>query len=897
MTVLRRPEREIPLPHRLNGASGTSAEALGFRVGIDDLPWPVVLLDPDTRIVAVNAAWGTVGPMPATPVVGQCYLGWCVDTLGDLATARIADRLAGLATAASPEAVTHVVEVLDDGSPVQALTLSRVPGTPAHVMVAHDVDRVERGLIEAAGAREALWRDLFLGNPAVMLLIDPETKRILDASIGAVRFYGYALSELQGMDIGTINMLSDAEIRQCIDEATEAPEGTRQFRFPHRLASGEVRQVEVLTAQVRLGGQPLLQSVVHDVTEQAQTEAHRNLLATAVEVTGDAVVITDVDARIVYVNPAFEQTSGYAAADVIGRNPRLLQSGEHPPAFYAELWRVLASGRTWVGELHNRRRDGTPYIEEASISPVYDERGGLMHYVGVKHDVTRERSERAAREQLAKVVDSAAEAMCAIGLDGTFLAWNDAATRIFGLERERVLGHRVFEFMSEGLAEAMHRWIARVALGETIGPLDAPMTTATGEPRILSITATPIRQGGLGVTAVASIARDVTEDRRLAKEREGLEAELRQAQKLEVIGRLAGGVAHDFNNLLTAIQGFASIVAGTVDAETRADVEQILAAAARGTELTRRLLSFSRAVPLEPRAIDLDASLQSAWHLVARLVPERIDLELSASSGAWVVIDPVEVDQLLMNLVINAVDAIPGSGRVRVASAMAAEPAHRGASEATHVMLTVEDTGTGMDEATRRRVFEPFFTTKPDGHGTGLGLANVFAIVERAGGVVEVQSTPGDGSRFTIRLAATGRPPNSPDGAASEAAANLPAANAGHDGIRILVVDDSAVVLGLTARILTSAGYVVTAVTSPDEALAADTVGIRAIVSDVVMPGMSGLELVDRLDLAVPVVLVSGYSEVGVDIDPRARPPRAFLPKPFDAEDLLATLHRLIDTA
>ena len=863
-----------------------------WQVDLDCLPWPAVVIDLTALVVAVNGAWTGLG-LPAAPVMGRCYLEWCAGALGEETARTVASRFAAIVL--DPGGGPVVVDVEPPATAaIRAIRLAGLGDHGGRVLVVHDDGGKHGDRMEAASAREELWRSLFLGNPAVMLLIDPATGRILDASAGASRFYGYPVTDLQGMDIGAINLLPAAEIRHKLDEAVAAPDGTRRFRFPHRLASGEVRQVEVLTARVRLGGQSLLQSVVHDVTEQAQAESHRDLLATAVEETGEAVVITDSDARIVYVNPAFERVSGYSAADVAGRNPRLLQSGVHSAAYYEGLWRVLASGRTWVGEFTNRRPDGTTYIEEGSISPVYDERGGLMHYVAVKRDVTRERSERAAREQLASIVDSAADAVCAVGLDGTLVAWNDAASRVFGLDRDQVLGHRVFDFIRDSLGATMAGWIATVARGATVGPLDASIATPAGD-RILSVTATPIRDGGGGVTAVAAIARDVTGERRLAAEREQLEHQLRQAQKMEALGRLAGGVAHDFNNLLTAIQGFASLVAPVVGTETRQDVDQILLAASRGRDLTRRLLSFSRAVPLEPRAIDLDAALHAAWHLVTRLVPERIDLELSARSGACVVIDPVEIDQLVMNLVCNAVDAIPTTGRVRVVTAMAVGPARHGSTASSHVVLTVEDDGNGMDEATRRRVFEPFFTTKAEGVGTGLGLANVFAIVERAHGLVEVASEPGSGSRFTIRL------PPAPRAAPADEPADEPAdvsrPQPRLERPRVLLVDDSPLVLRLAARILESGGYAVVAAGTPAEALGLELAGISAIVTDVVMPGLSGPALVERLDLGVPVVFTSGYADAAVDADPAAVPARVLLAKPFSAQDLLGALEPLIAPA
>ena len=593
------------------------------------------------------------------------------------------------------------------------------------------------------------------------------------------------------------------------------------YRF--RAADGTYRWFRDALSVVALpdGGRRLA-GIMLDVTQQMAAEAQRDLLATAVDQATESVVITDVDASILYVNPAFERVTGYRRHEVVGRNPRVLQSGRHTSGFYADMWQRLSAGEPWSGELVNRRKDGTLYTEEASISPVRDGSGTIRHFVAVKRDVTRELADRETRERLAALVEAAADAAFANDLTGTYLAWNDSATRIYGWTRAEALGRSVFDLVPEDEHANIREWLRRVGDGETIGPVDTYHRGRDGRTLTLSVTAAPIREASGRVSGIATIARDVSGDRRIAAERLALETQLRQSQKMDAVGRLAGGIAHDFNNLLTAILGYASVVAASLEGDVLEDQRQVLHAADRAADLTRRLLAFSRSGPLHLRPINIDRALEESYKLVGRLVPERIQFELHTGAGSSVLADATEVEQLLLNLVVNAVDAIPGPGRISVTTARVG---------VATIVLTVADTGHGMDPETQAHIFEPFFTTKPEGKGTGLGLATVYAIVQRAGGSISVQSVVGRGSTFTIEL-----PAHDPDPGTDGQAAEDVAGGSEH----ILVVEDSAPVRELTSRLLVAAGYRVSAAADPMEVLSADLSDVDLIVSDVIMPGMSG---------------------------------------------------------
>ena len=390
-------------------------------------------------------------------------------------------------------------------------------------------------------------------------------------------------------------------------------------------------------------------------------------------------------------------------------------------------------------------------------------------------------------------------------------------------------------------------------------------------------------------------AADITEQRQL-------EEQLQQAQKMEIVGRLAGGVAHDFNNLLTVINGMADLaLAGLADDDpTRRDITQIRLAGDRAAALTGRLLAVSRRQILKPEIVDLSAIAAGLQDMIERLVGEDVTLALElAPDLASVRADPGQIEQVVLNLVVNAVDAMPDGGvltietrTVHVDAVYAAE--HPGTRPGPHAMLAVRDTGVGMDESIRRRIFEPFFTTKALGKGTGLGLSMVYGIVKQSGGSIWFQSEPGHGSRFTIYLPyVTGSP--------ASRQAPVPAAMArGQE--TVLVVEDEVPLRELAARILTTAGYSVLQAANGADALALlerHAEPVHLLFTDVVMPGMNGRELASRLAMlrpAIRVLYTSGYTEDAILRHGVLDDPGRFLSKPYTPSVLRRRIRDALDS-
>ncbi|HUP33601.1 MAG TPA: ATP-binding protein [Gaiellaceae bacterium] len=371
------------------------------------------------------------------------------------------------------------------------------------------------------------------------------------------------------------------------------------------------------------------------------------------------------------------------------------------------------------------------------------------------------------------------------------------------------------------------------------------------------------------------------------KEQRRLQDRLQQSQKLEAVGRLAGGVAHDFNNLLTAIDGYSSLALNQLAADhpVRTDIDEVRRAAQRAAELTRQLLAFSRRQVLAPRVVDLNAVVTDARRMLATLAGEHIELRLALDPRpALVRADPAQLEQVVTNLVVNARDAMPSGGTISIATASGSE----------RVLLTVSDTGAGMTEETRSHAFEPFFTTKELGKGTGLGLAVVHGIVAQSGGEISVSSRPGLGSSFELCF------PPAPENAAEPVVSESARPEGGSE--TVLLVEDESAVRDLARRMLELAGYTVLSAASGEEAEqifgTAGTVDV--LVTDLVMPGMSGRELANRLRRGRPelsVVLMSGYSQDAAALDRLLGEGAAFVEKPFSSSELVSEVRGVLDAA
>jgi PAS domain S-box-containing protein len=511
-----------------------------------------------------------------------------------------------------------------------------------------------------------------------------------------------------------------------------------------------------------------------DITDRKRAEVDRERLAMAIEQAAEIVVVTDARGAIAYVNPAFESVTGYARAEVLGCNPRVLKSGVQDEAFYRTLWETISGGRTWHGRLVNKKKDGTVYTEDATISPVRDADGRISSYVAVKRDITHEIS---------------------------------------------------------------------------------------------------------------------------------LEAQLLQSQKMEAIGSLAGGVAHDFNNLLSVILSYTEFaMEGVPEGDPlKSDLLEVKTSAKRAVALTRQLLAFSRKQVLQPVPLSLNQTALGVDKMLRRILGEDIDLvQALAPDLGLVQADPGQMEQVLMNLVVNARDAMPDGGKLTIETSnleideeYAAR--HVAVKPGPYVQLAVTDTGCGMDQETKARLFEPFFTTKEQGKGTGLGLSTVYGIVKQSGGNIWVYSEPGHGTTFKIFL------PRELSATAATAIVPPPVPMRTTGTETILVVEDEEALRKVARRSLAAAGYTVLTAANGQEALltSAQHAGdIHLLLTDVVMPKIGGRALAQELSKARPglkVVYMSGYADDAIVHHGVLDAGTRFLAKPFTATDLMSKVREVLD--
>ena len=492
----------------------------------------------------------------------------------------------------------------------------------------------------------------------------------------------------------------------------------------------------------------------------------------------------------------------------------------------------------------------------------------------------------------AALVESADDAIFTKRLDGTITSWNPGAARLYGYSPEEIIGRSV-TVLAPDHPEEISSILARLTAGERIEHFDTVRLHKNGSRRDVSLTISPIRNRNGEIVAASTVARDITE-------RKAAESQVLQAQKLESIGRLAGGIAHDFNNMLTAIGGYADMLMDDLSpdrgtepdlAVSRRSVAAISYAADQASVLTAQLLAFSRQQVVTVKVVELNAGIHAVEPMLRRLIGEdlRLVFKLDPAAGALMA-DPGQLDQILINLVVNARDAMPDGGAISIETGNAEfdEPyaiEHFEVAPGPYVMLAVSDTGVGMDRETRAHIFEPFFTTKDVGKGTGLGLATTYGIVHQAGGHIWLYSEPGVGTTFKLYFPRV-------DAAATSEATGRQTPFGLHTGV-VLVVEDEPVVRDVTTRLLERAGYKVVVVGDGAEAVAAlekMTETIDVLVTDVIMPNMSGIALGDWVLDAYPrigVVLLSGYTAETLDLDRIAQRGAVFVSKPFTALQLL----------
>jgi two-component system, cell cycle sensor histidine kinase and response regulator CckA len=626
---------------------------------------------------------------------------------------------------------------------------------------------------------------------------------------------------------------------------------------------------------------------------QRSEEYFRSLIENAL----DIITVLDVDGTVRYGSPSFERVLGYPQSALTGENLFKLMH----PADRDQVRQILEVGAQNPGatqsiEFRVLHRKGAWKVLEA-IGKRFELESTVAGYVLNSRDITeRKRSEEAVRqanETLRAVIETSPLAIYTLDLEGIVRTWNSSAQTMFGYAQEEAVGAALPTIFPDEISSFGHR-LKDLLHGESQVGAEERRRCKDGHTIDVSFWTAPLRDAEGAVIGLVEVVADNTERKRL-------EEQFRQAQKMEAVGRLAGGVAHDFNNLLTVITGYCQMLLDRFAPgdSNRDDMLQVLKAADRATTLTRQLLAFSRKQIVQPKVIELDALVADMQQMLKRLLGVNIELVITSDTPLGKVrVDPGQLEQVIVNLVVNARDAMPSGGRLGIEmrnvdldaeSDTREMPIRRGA----YVVLEVSDCGIGMDEETRSHLFEPFFTTKEKGRGTGLGLSTSYGIVKQNHGEILVRSEVGEGSVFSIYL------PRIDEPSSVEASHNLttPATKGAET---ILVAEDEDGVRHIVTQMLREQGYTVLPANGGAEAIRiaqAHTGPVELLVSDVVMPRMSGPELAQRLRGLRPemrVLFVSGYTDGEIVREGELEPGTDFLQKPFTREQLASKVREVL---
>jgi len=715
------------------------------------------------------------------------------------------------------------------------------------------------------------------------------TWRILDVNRTWCEMYGYTVAEARQLTVRDLSAEPDSYDAYLAKAAAGEPQLV-EWRIRHR--SGSVVETELSTQRANIAGHDRVLTISRDITRRRQAERalreseerHRLLLASLPH----SVFFKDRDGRFLSVNAVFAGELGMTAGDIIGKTDFDLYPTELATKYQADDQRVMAGGRPET-LVERNVAGGRERIVEVTKAPVVQDDGQVIGVMGLFKDLTEQRQAELQTARLATAAEQAGEAIIVADPLGVIEYVNPAFERITGYRRDEVVG-RTAEAVQGGESTAFFHdgvW-PEVRQGRVWSGRSA-RSRQDGTPLEVEITVSPVRDPSGAMVNVVAVARDVTQE-------VALEAQLRQAQKLDAIGALAGGVAHDFNNLLTGILGYASIIKLQTqpgEAVFRA-AEVIEVAARRAAELTGQLLGLARKGKHQNVPVDLHAVIQEVIGLLVRTIPKDITIRQRFGADAATVLgDPSQMQQVMLNLAINARDAMPEGGELSFDTDIveldeAYCGTHAEATRGSHLMVAVTDTGCGIPEEVRERIFEPFFTTKEHGEGTGMGLAMAYGIVKNHNGFIQVYSEVGHGTIFRVYLPLlAAAAPAATDGRATDLVVGTG---------RILLVDDEEVVREVAVDILRHLGYQVVTAADGEEAVEYYRqfgAEIDLVVIDMVMPRLDGrgcFRALKQLDPGVRAVLSTGYGLNGAAQSLLDEGMVGFAQKPYEARQLSAVV-------
>jgi len=615
------------------------------------------------------------------------------------------------------------------------------------------------------------FRSLFEGNRCAELIINPNSGYIIEANKAAEDFYGHNRNQLLTLKISDINTLSHEKVSNEMQLAQSNKHD--HFISQHQLASGEIRDVEVYAGPICWKEQDSLYSIIHDISDRTKAEKAVRKLSQSIEQSGEAVMITDRNALIEYVNPAFTKITGYMFEEIVGKTPATLKSSTQDPAFYKDLWETITRGEIWQGSLVDRKKDGSLYPALMSVAPLYDKEGKITHFVSFQQDMTEYKQ-----------------------LEDRFL----------------------------------------------------------------------------------------------------------QAQKMESVGTLVGGVAHDFNNILAAVQGNIYLAKADINDSSKVGnrLEAIEKLSESAADMIRQLLTFARKDRVTMKPLPLNSFMEKAFKLARNAVPENVTHICDTCQEELVVNgDETQLQQVLLNLLSNASHAVSNTVNPQITCSLKKYEvtdefirAHPDLTKKQFARLSIQDNGCGISKERVNKVFEPFFTTKGVGEGTGLGLAMVYGSIQTHGGVIDIDTRLGVGTTFHLYIPLV-------DTDAMVSTEERFAATQGQQET-ILLIDDEITMRQTIGEVLANMGYIVIEASNGEQALQLfkdKQHNIDLVISDVVMPKMNGPDSVKQMrsiNNSLPVILMTGYDKLKAINTTNEIDGAIVLSKPFSFEELSHSLRTLI---
>jgi two-component system cell cycle sensor histidine kinase/response regulator CckA len=794
----------------------------------------------------------------------------------------------------------ETVRVQKDGRRIDvSVTISPIRDGTGTIVGA---SKIARDITERKCAEEELRKSedrfskAFRQSPVAITISTEAEGRYLDANESFLTMTGFPRGDVVGHTSLDLAFWILPSLRKDLLRQLREGGDVTDFRMQYKNSTGGIREAELSCERIEVEGHPCLLSFMRDITERIQSENSVREYARVVEGLVDMIVVVDRDYRYIIANRSFLNYRDMKREQVIGRRVDEVLKKEIFESVVKEKMDECFRGKVVQYELvYDYPKLGVRALF-ASYFPIAGPTG-IERIACVLRDITdRKRDEEKLRKSEERFSIAFRQSPLAITIstqaDGQYLDANESFFKMTGYTREDVVGHTASEMKFWALPSLRTDLLGRLRDGGSVTDRRMEFKTSTGEVREAELSWEPIEVDGQ--SCLLAFMRDVTETQRL-------EAQFRQAQKMEAVGRLAGGVAHDFNNMLSVIIGYSDLSVDLVSSESLVNryLVQIKKASERAALLTRQLLAFSRQQIVFPRILDLNDVVNNLATMLVRMVGESVSVSFRPTTPLGSIkADPGQIEQILMNLVVNARDAMPLGGEITVETALAEVnehyvSEHAGSQVGPHVMLAISDTGCGIEESIKSKIFEPFFTTKGIGQGTGLGLSTVYGIVIQSKGSICVDSEVGRGTTFKIYFPRI-----------AEKAEGLVLLHEVDDVIAgsetILLVEDDDSVRKVTANLLSNAGYRIIEARSAEKALefmAPSGPEIDLLLTDLIMFGQSGFDLLEEAKLLRPSLrslFMSGYTGDLVALQRGMISERAFLSKPFTRISLLKKVYSVL---